>query len=147
MSKSAAENDLLFGLLALQVGLIDQGQLVAAFQAWTRDKARALADHLVARGDLEADDRSAVEGLVARHLKKHGGDVGRSLAAMPAGRSTRESLARIGATADGIDGKRRPLKRLPKDLRHPGFVFDHQETHTPSSNSGPRPSTASLRQL
>ena len=52
---AAADRDLLFGLLALQNGLIDQGQLVAAFQAWTRDKARPLADHLVARGDLDAD--------------------------------------------------------------------------------------------
>src|SRR5690349_22604309 len=88
-------HDLLFGLLALQNGLINQGQLVAAFQAWTLDKARALADHLVGRGDLDADDRSAVDALVARHLKKHGGDVERSLAAIPAGRSTRESLAGI----------------------------------------------------
>jgi hypothetical protein len=30
--------DLLFGLIALQVGLIDQAKLVAAFQAWTLDK-------------------------------------------------------------------------------------------------------------
>ena len=95
MAAIAAERDLLFGLLALQNGLINQVQLVAAFQAWTLDKARALSDHLVARGDLDADDRSAVEALVARHLKKHGGDVGRSLAAIPAGRSTRESLAGI----------------------------------------------------
>jgi serine/threonine protein kinase/tetratricopeptide (TPR) repeat protein len=95
MAAVAAERDMLFGLLALQNGLINQVQLVAAFQAWTLDKARVLADHLVARGDLDADDRSAVEALVARHLKKHGGDVERSLAAIPAGRSTRESLARI----------------------------------------------------
>src|SRR3954453_7638853 len=92
---AAADYDLLFGLLALQNGLIDQVQLVAAFQAWTRDKGRPLAEQLVARGDLDADDRSAVEALVARHIKKHGGDVGRSLAAIPAGRSTRESLAGI----------------------------------------------------
>src|SRR6516164_3977648 len=86
---------LLFGLLALQNGLIDQGQLVAAFQAWTRERARPLAEHLIGRGDLDADDRAAVDALVARHLKKHGGDVERSLAAIPAGRSTRESLAGI----------------------------------------------------
>jgi eukaryotic-like serine/threonine-protein kinase len=96
MAAVAADRDLLFGLLALQNGLINQGQLVAAFQAWTLEKARALADHLVDRGDLDADDRSAVEALVARHLKKHGGDLERSLAALPAGRSTRESLARVG---------------------------------------------------
>src|SRR5262245_2696120 len=93
---AAADRHLLFGLLALQNGLIDQGSLVAAFQAWTRDKATALADHLVARGDLDADDRSAVYALVDRHLKKHGGDVEKSLALVPAGRSTRERLAGLG---------------------------------------------------
>jgi eukaryotic-like serine/threonine-protein kinase len=96
MAAVAADRDLLFGLLALQNGLINQVQLVAAFQAWTLEKARALADHLVDRGDLDADDRSAVEALVARHLKKHGGDVERSLASLPTGRSTRESLGRVG---------------------------------------------------
>jgi serine/threonine protein kinase/tetratricopeptide (TPR) repeat protein len=88
--------DLLFGLLALQNGLIDQVQLVAAFQAWTRDKTRPIADHLVSRGDLDADDWAAVEALVARHVKKHGGDLGQSLAAVGVGRSTRENLARVG---------------------------------------------------
>jgi hypothetical protein len=95
MAALAADRNLLFGLLALQNVLINQVQLVAAFQAWTLDKARALADHLVGRGDLDADDRAAVDALVARHVKKHGGDVERSLAAIPAGHSTCESLARI----------------------------------------------------
>ncbi len=92
---AAADRHLLFGLIALQVGLIDQAQLVAAFQAWARDKSRPLADHLAARGDLDEADRVAVEALAARHLTKHGGDVEKSLAAIPAGRSTRESLASI----------------------------------------------------
>jgi hypothetical protein len=42
-----ADRDLLFGLLALQNGLIDQAQLVAAFQAWTLAKSRALAGQLI----------------------------------------------------------------------------------------------------
>ena len=96
MATVAADRNLLFGLLALQNGLINQVQLVAAFQAWTLDKAHALADHLVCRGDLEADDRSAVEALVARHLKKHGDDPEKSLAALDLNRSTRESLAAAG---------------------------------------------------
>jgi tRNA A-37 threonylcarbamoyl transferase component Bud32 len=96
MGTVAVEKDLLFGMIALQVGLIDQSKLVAAFQAWTLDKARGLAEHLVGRGDLDADDRAAVAALVERHLNRHGGDVERSLAAIPAGRSTRESLAGIG---------------------------------------------------
>src|SRR5271166_4566080 len=93
---AAADRHLLFGLLALQNGLIDQGALVAAFQAWTRDKAKSLADYLEARGDLEAEDRAAVEALVTRHVKRHGGDVEKSLSAVPAGKSTCESLAKLG---------------------------------------------------
>src|SRR5947209_13186603 len=87
-----AERNLLFGLIALQVGLIDQAQLVAAFQAWARDRGRTLADHLAARGDLDADARAAVEAMVALQLRKHGGDPEKSLAAIPAGRSTRAGL-------------------------------------------------------
>ena len=96
MSAFATEKNLLFGLLALQNGLINQGQLVAAFQAWTLDKARGLAEHLVGRGDLDTDDRAAVEALVERHWKKHGGDAEKCLASTPAGRSIREKLAGLG---------------------------------------------------
>jgi serine/threonine-protein kinase len=96
MAANAADRDLLFGLLALQNGLIDQVQLVAAFHAWTRDKGRPLAEHLVARGDLDADQRACVDAMVALHVKIHGGDPAKSLAAIPAGRSTHESLARLG---------------------------------------------------
>lgn len=92
----SAESNLLFGLLALQNGLIEQDQLLAAFRAWSRDKVRPLADHLVARGDLDADDRDAVGALVVRHLKKHRGDPEQSLAAIRLGDSTRERLARLG---------------------------------------------------
>ncbi len=49
---TSPERNLLFGLLALQVGLINQGQLVAAFQAWTLDKARDLAAQLTAPATL-----------------------------------------------------------------------------------------------
>lgn len=44
MARNDASDSLLFGLLALQNGLIDQAQLVAAFQAWTRDRGQPLAD-------------------------------------------------------------------------------------------------------
>ena len=75
----AADRHLLFGLLALQNGLINQAQLVAAFQAWTLDKARALADHLLALGHLNEAQRAAVEAMADLHVAKHG-DLQRSLA-------------------------------------------------------------------
>jgi serine/threonine-protein kinase len=92
---SAVDRHLLFGLLALQNGIVNQSQLVAAFQAWTLDRSKSLAEYLVVRSDLDEEDRAAVEALAARHIKRHGGDVERSLAAVPANRSIRESLARL----------------------------------------------------
>jgi tetratricopeptide (TPR) repeat protein/tRNA A-37 threonylcarbamoyl transferase component Bud32 len=92
----AADRHLLFGLLALQNGLIQQAQLVAAFHAWTGDKSRPLADHLVALGHLNAAQRSVVEAMAGLHVEAHGGDVEKSLAAVHAGKSTRESLANLG---------------------------------------------------
>jgi hypothetical protein len=93
MAATSVDRHLLFGLLALQNGLIHQGKLVAAFQAWTRVKEQPLAEHLVACGDVDAELRSLLEGLVAQHLKKHGGDVEKSVAALPTSRFIRERLA------------------------------------------------------
>jgi hypothetical protein len=95
MAAVAADRNLLFGLLALQNGLINQTQLVAAFQAWTLDKARALPDHLIALGHLNETERAVMDAMAALHGQKSG-DVEQSLAAMPAGRSTREKLAGLG---------------------------------------------------
>jgi serine/threonine protein kinase len=96
MPTADAARDLLFALLALQTGLIDQAKLVAAFHSWTLDKSRTLADHLVALGHLNAAQRAAIEALSALHVEKHGGDPERSLSALSAGRSTRERLAELG---------------------------------------------------
>jgi eukaryotic-like serine/threonine-protein kinase len=93
---ATADRNLLFGLLALQNGIINQGQLLAAFQAWTLDKSKSLAEHLEARGDLTRAKRAVLEALAEVHLDAHGGDVEKSLAAVPAGKSMREGMARIG---------------------------------------------------
>ena len=82
-------------LAACRSGIISQVQLVAAFQAWTLDRSKGLADHLEARGDLNAATRALLDALSEVHLKAHGGVVEKSLAAVPADKSTRESLARI----------------------------------------------------
>jgi len=91
-----ADRHLLFGLLALQTGLIQQAQLVAAFHLCTCDKSRTLADYLVALGHLNAAQRAALEALTAVHVEAYGGDVERSLAAVPAGKPTRDGLASLG---------------------------------------------------
>ncbi len=92
---AAADRNLLFGLLALQNGLIDQVQLVGGFQAWTRDKSRSLAEHLEALGGLTSAKRALLEQLALAHLEAHGGSIENSLAAISEGPSARENLTTI----------------------------------------------------
>jgi hypothetical protein len=88
--------NLLFGLLALQNNFIDRDALVAAFGIWVTDKGKSLGGILLARGSLDGPRHALLEALVAQHLKQHGGDPERSLAALAVGGSTRESLKGVG---------------------------------------------------
>jgi serine/threonine-protein kinase len=96
MAPVDTDRNLLFGLLALQNGLIDQGALFAAFAAWTRDKGRPLADHLIDLGHLDAPRRAVIEAIAGLHVQAVGGDPSKSLAVLAVGRSTRKSLASAG---------------------------------------------------
>jgi serine/threonine-protein kinase len=93
MPATHADSDLLFGLIALHNGLIVQEQLLIAFRAWTLDKQRPLADHLVDCANFDDADRAAVEALMARHMKRHGDDAEDALTEITASHSIRECLA------------------------------------------------------
>jgi hypothetical protein len=92
----AATRDLLFGLLALQVGLIEQGDLFAAFNAWSRGKEKALSDLLVAQGSLDLEQRGLIDSLVAMHLKRPGDDSEKSLVALGTKSALRARLIELG---------------------------------------------------
>jgi len=78
-----ADRNLLFGVLALQADLIDAAQFIEACLLWTTRKEESLADLLIERGWIEPEDRSHVDYLLLRKLRKHGGDIHASLAAIP----------------------------------------------------------------
>src|SRR5438067_1502852 len=79
------DRNLLFGVLALQLELIDDGKFAQACSAWATRKNVPLATVLQDLGWLTDDDRREVERLIERKLKKHGGDARRSLAAVADG--------------------------------------------------------------
>jgi tetratricopeptide (TPR) repeat protein/tRNA A-37 threonylcarbamoyl transferase component Bud32 len=72
MANGEVNADLLFGLVALQNGFIDQSGLVTAFHGWERDKSQSLAGYLVACGDLDQDRKNAIDALVAEHRQDDG---------------------------------------------------------------------------
>jgi serine/threonine-protein kinase len=77
----SADRNLLFGVLALQADLLDASRFAEACSAWAGRKDTSLADLLVERGWLTPEDRTDVDRLLERKLKKHGGDAHASLAA------------------------------------------------------------------
>jgi eukaryotic-like serine/threonine-protein kinase len=110
---AVADSNFLFGLLALQTGMIDQAALMAAFHAWTQDKARSIAEILLGQGVIDAGDREALEALAAKHVMRHGGDVEKSLAAVPVPRSIVTELASIETTEATADAFLSPLADAP----------------------------------
>ena len=74
MTARSADWHLLFGLLALQNGLISREQLVAAFTQWTSDKSAALNEILVRDGVIDEQISETLGRLVDLHVRKHGGE-------------------------------------------------------------------------
>lgn len=88
------DQNLLFGVLALQADMIDSAQFVEACTLWSTRKHTPLADLLVERGWLTSSDRADVGKLLERKLHKHAGDARASLAAV-AGEAVRHALAAL----------------------------------------------------
>src|SRR4051794_38291139 len=95
MPEIDADRNLLFGILALQMDMIRRDALIGAMNAWVLDKRRSLGEILQSRGDLAAEHRDLLEPLVQAHLKLHGNNAERSLAAVGAPSGVAEALQRI----------------------------------------------------
>jgi len=79
---ASADRNLLFGILAVQLDFISKDALIAAMNAWLLDKSRPLGDILREQGQLSAERLHLLAALVAEHLKQHGDDPQKSLAAL-----------------------------------------------------------------
>src|SRR5262245_42831924 len=79
---SAADQYLIFGVLAMQLDFISKEALAGAMNAWLQNKERPLGELLRERGDLDASQFALLNELVLAHLRKHDNDLGKSLAAL-----------------------------------------------------------------
>ena len=116
MNEVESDRNLLFGVLALQQEFIDAQQFAEACAAWSVRKDSPLAQILLERGWMNAEDREEVERFLQRKLKKFGGDARRTLNSV-ADASTRQSLHQIDdpRSADRWRRSRRPI--LPSCFR------------------------------
>ncbi len=104
-ARPAADRNLLFGILAVQMDFVTRDQLLAAMNAWVLDKAKPLGQILREQRALEEDEHALLEALVRKHLHKHGDDAGRSLAAVGSSAALRQDLQQV-ADADLHDSLR-----------------------------------------
>jgi hypothetical protein len=95
MASHPSDRNLLFGTLALQMDFITRDALIAAMNAWVLDKARPLGQVLVDQGALSPHRRGMLEPLVDEHVREHGDDPARSLAAVGASAPVRDALSQI----------------------------------------------------
>jgi serine/threonine-protein kinase len=95
MARREVDRNLLFGVFALHNNLITREDLVAAFSTWVSDKAKPLDRILIDQNRLTPDDHALIESLVRRHLRKHGDDPERSLAALGSAGPALEVLAHL----------------------------------------------------
>ena len=79
MAYPSADWHLLFGLLALQNGLISQSSWSSAFAKWTSDKSVGIDELLVADGAIDPLRRDTLKQMVEFHVLSHGGDPHKSL--------------------------------------------------------------------
>src|SRR5262249_26891849 len=92
----AADRNLLFGMLALQMEFVSQERLVAAMQAWVFDKAQSLGQILAGQGYLSPERLQLLHALVEEHLKAHEDDPRQSLASLPIQPALEQEFQRLG---------------------------------------------------
>jgi hypothetical protein len=94
-SSPAADRNLLFGILAVQMDFISRDALIQACTTWVLNKEKPLEQILMENGALRDDTRILLDAVVQKHLEMHGGAVEQSLASVAALAPVREDLQRI----------------------------------------------------
>jgi len=85
------DQNLLFGVLALQLEYINANQFVDVCSAWTTRKNNTVADILVELGWISDEAKLEIGGLLERKLKKHDQDSRKALSAI-ADASVRDAM-------------------------------------------------------
>ncbi len=93
MATRGSEEQLLFGVLAVQLGFATPQQVMAAGAAWMADRERSLVERL--RGDGVLDERQAqlLDSLLAEAVRTHDGDVRRTLDVLGGDAAVQQSFA------------------------------------------------------
>jgi serine/threonine-protein kinase len=122
MAAADIDQNLLFGMIALQDDLINQQEFIDACALWTLRVEHPLADVLVERRLITETDRLEIERKIERKIKKHG-DVRASLAAAADG-NARAFLLTVDHP--GVRNSLMCLPRVPGPARLETMIPPHE---------------------
>lgn len=94
-SVTSTDNNLIFGLLALQLDFVTREQLLESMHAWMLAKHQSLGQIFCTRGVLSESDCDDLNRLVSKHIARHGGKPQGSLAALNVQQAVRQELDRL----------------------------------------------------
>jgi serine/threonine protein kinase/tetratricopeptide (TPR) repeat protein len=129
-ARSAADRNLLFGILALQMDFINRDALIAAMHAWVLAKEKPLGQILRDHGALGLEEQGLLDALVQKHLQKHGNDPAQSLAAVSSLGSVERDLRNLADPDVGASLMHVTQIGMPSPV-------DRYATRTPSQSSSP----------
>ena len=92
---NVADQTLLFSILALQMDFVTKDALVAAMNSWMMHKDAPIGNILKEQKALDSADHELLSALVQAHLKKHGDDAEKSLAAVSVSPWLQQQLASL----------------------------------------------------
>lgn len=140
MSTPQNDRNLLVGVLALQMDLVTQDQLILALQAWMLNKSCAIEQLLVDKGFIRGDSKDFLSSIAESHLRLHADKVQNSLAALSSLGSVRKKLAELEDSDIEATMVQADKIRLAEASTHPVVNVDHEPSvtfiETPSEVSG-----------
>ena len=127
MPSSFSDRDLLYGILAVQLGLTSRTHLVGAIRDWSSRETLNLGELLLQSGKLSQQNKELLDALAQEHLALHDNNAAKSLATLSTLGSLSEELKTLGA-----EDVNATLAHLPSTA-----------TRTPNPSSEPSPNNYS----
>ena len=96
LSMAAVDRNLLYGVLAVQLGFVTRDQLIAATSRWVLNKEQPLGEVFIRQGMITRADRQIIDGVVEKQLERNGADARQSLHSLAEVEELRETLKHLG---------------------------------------------------
>ena len=93
---AAVDRNLLYGVLAVQLGFVTRDQLIAATSRWVLDKEQPLGEVFIRHGMITRADGQLIDSVVAKQLERNGADARQSLHSLAGVAGLQETLELLG---------------------------------------------------